>query len=1343
MRATKCVVLCLALGVSSAASAQLQSAYHETIRGDVLMIGNTLGLDGAPTDNEPGTMGSIVTFIDRFDTDGNNDDGGAWPDEFVTSDWEDNASGAIVALPAGATVSRAWLLWAGSCLSGNRSGFGGNWDENIIGSVDDDVTFVQYSGQTVSAQQTVSPVSNYRVRCDSATADSIGESEANGYTNVADVTAFVQANGSGSYAARGVPATQYEGDGGFGGGDPETLNFGGWTLVIVYEDANLPLRDISLAFGMDLGESANSAPTDFGDICVPEGVSDAGRLLVTAGEGDAGATGDRLRFGPVGSLTDMKGPRHGAGNFFASQLTDADGEYFGATFDERITVDGVDVGGNHNPNGTLVAGARQGWDIADVPVNDSGTDCGGASCNSSVLPVGTETARVRIHGGDESVFLHAAALSLPAVDFNTDPNNCGACANVCDLQNVDVHACSGGVCAVGSCDTGFADLDGIAANGCEAASCPAGSADCDSNPGDCETDIDTDVDNCGGCGIVCSIANAEAVGCGAGTCVATACSDGYALSTAMDACENIDECADASLNDCDANASCADTDGSFTCTCNSGFSGDGTTCTADPACGDGTIDAGEDCDGITLPAVLECPDGYTGRPLCENAPQNPDGDGTCTLAAIPDGCVNVDECADSSLNNCAANAACTDTEGGFECACPDGYSGDGTSCDDIDECADGGDNCDENAECTNSEGGFECACAMGYAGDGTACDDIDECSDSSANACDANATCTNSDGGYDCACNGGFAGDGFTCTNENLCGNGTIDAGEECDGTALAAGSDTCPDGFDGTPLCNNDTANSDGDGSCTVDGVPDGCDDIDECAGEGAGNNCDTNAACSNTPGGFGCTCNAGFTGDGVTCVEVPTGCGNGTLDVGETCDDGGVAVDDGCSGLCQVEEGWACDGAPSACEPVCGDEIVVGGEGCDDGGPDAGDGCSAACTVEQGWECDDNRIGPTQCVQVSAPDCGDSTIGVGETCDDGNATGDDGCSAFCQIELGWSCDNSSGVTSCETVCGDEIVVGAEGCDDGNFDADDGCSATCEIEAGWSCDGSRIGASTCEPLCGDGVLTGDEVCDDGDIASGDGCSAFCEVESGWICIADEPSLCATDCGDGLIRGDEECDDTNTTDGDGCSSACEFEVGACCDGAQPTVCGDCSLCGNGDVDSGEACDDGNDIAGDGCSAFCRVEPNYSCTGEPSDCVIADPVCGNGDIEAGEACDDNNTGDGDGCSGDCAVEEGWACVLEPSECSPLSGDDCGDGVVDAGEECDDGDRSGGDGCSGACVVEFGWECAGEPSDCDEVDAFAEAVAAGGTLFGCASANGGTGAGAALLLLGLGLMVRRRR
>ena len=41
---------------------------------------------------------------------------------------------------------------------------------------------------------------------------------------------------------------------------------------------------------------------------------------------------------------------------------------------------------------------------------------------------------------------------------------------------------------------------------------------------------------------------------------------------------DVDECADPELDNCHADASCSNTVGSFICTCNSGYSGDGITC---------------------------------------------------------------------------------------------------------------------------------------------------------------------------------------------------------------------------------------------------------------------------------------------------------------------------------------------------------------------------------------------------------------------------------------------------------------------------------------------------------------------------------------------------------------------------------------------------------------------------------------------------------------------------------------------------------------------------------------------------------------------------------------------
>ena len=67
-----------------------------------------------------------------------------------------------------------------------------------------------------------------------------------------------------------------------------------------------------------------------------------------------------------------------------------------------------------------------------------------------------------------------------------------------------------------------------------------------------------------------------------------------------------------------------------------------------------------------------------------------------------DGCADYDECAVGE-DNCSVDAECINVPGTFECACKDGFTGDGVTCEDIDECADEH-ACDPLAVCTNRLG---------------------------------------------------------------------------------------------------------------------------------------------------------------------------------------------------------------------------------------------------------------------------------------------------------------------------------------------------------------------------------------------------------------------------------------------------------------------------------------------------------------------------------------------------------------------------------------------------------------------------------------------------------------
>ncbi|XP_066429928.1 pro-epidermal growth factor isoform X1 [Eleutherodactylus coqui] len=71
--------------------------------------------------------------------------------------------------------------------------------------------------------------------------------------------------------------------------------------------------------------------------------------------------------------------------------------------------------------------------------------------------------------------------------------------------------------------------------------------------------------------------------------------------------------------------------------------------------------------------------------------------------------------------------------------------------------------CDINARCVPSDDGPRCQCLEGYTGNGRTCNDIDECLLQIV-ACDPQgAECINMEGGYICKCKEGLVGNGLEC----------------------------------------------------------------------------------------------------------------------------------------------------------------------------------------------------------------------------------------------------------------------------------------------------------------------------------------------------------------------------------------------------------------------------------------------------------------------------------------------------------------------------------------------------------------------------------------------------
>jgi hypothetical protein len=134
--------------------------------------------------------------------------------------------------------------------------------------------------------------------------------------------------------------------------------------------------------------------------------------------------------------------------------------------------------------------------------------------------------------------------------------SCGACGVSCNRANATA-TCAAGTCQISSCNAGFGNCDNNSASGCEAtlntltncggcgvsctrtnasetcatgtcqiSSCNGGFGNCDNNSANgCEAVLSTTA-NCGGCGVMCSRANASA-SCGSGACTLGTCNAGF------------------------------------------------------------------------------------------------------------------------------------------------------------------------------------------------------------------------------------------------------------------------------------------------------------------------------------------------------------------------------------------------------------------------------------------------------------------------------------------------------------------------------------------------------------------------------------------------------------------------------------------------------------------------------------------------------------------------------------------------------------------------------------------------------------------------------------------------
>jgi len=160
-----------------------------------------------------------------------------------------------------------------------------------------------------------------------------------------------------------------------------------------------------------------------------------------------------------------------------------------------------------------------------------------------------------------------------SADLGTDPNNCGACGNVCSYPGA-FPKCVDGKCQFDKCADGLVDVNQDLSDGCECTVTNGGTEICDDIDNDCNGtkddgfDLQTDVNNCGDCNTPCPELPHSAVSCTKGRC-GYDCEAGYenlgqrgvgcpykcpVVPSIPEACNGIDDDCDGVIDDGDPGA---------------------------------------------------------------------------------------------------------------------------------------------------------------------------------------------------------------------------------------------------------------------------------------------------------------------------------------------------------------------------------------------------------------------------------------------------------------------------------------------------------------------------------------------------------------------------------------------------------------------------------------------------------------------------------------------------------------------------------------------------------------------------------------------------------------------
>ncbi|MFR9725721.1 DUF3344 domain-containing protein [Streptomyces sp. MS19] len=203
-----------------------------------------------------------------------------------------NSSSAELRLPPGSRVSYARLYWSANIRVGE-----------LKPSADNGRILLAEPGGRYKEVLADSPVGQHDSGEDSV------------FSASADVTALVRSAQPGAWTVGQINTA--------GGHSPEG-GWGGWTLVVAYENPDEPLRELVLWDGLETVGQGRELSLAADGLDIPAGAD--GRLGLVAGGGDRGVDGDqvtvRVPGGPATPLADAANPAGDVLNGTVSDLGD-------------------------------------------------------------------------------------------------------------------------------------------------------------------------------------------------------------------------------------------------------------------------------------------------------------------------------------------------------------------------------------------------------------------------------------------------------------------------------------------------------------------------------------------------------------------------------------------------------------------------------------------------------------------------------------------------------------------------------------------------------------------------------------------------------------------------------------------------------------------------------------------------------------------------------------------------------------------------------------------------------------------------------------------------------------